>query len=91
MLFVIVLISLYCNFDLKGIVTPVNPDRLYQLLAASNYDITETEFLVKGFREGFDISYDGPTNRRNVANNIPLQVGSKEELWSNSRISSNPQ
>ena len=70
------------NFDLEGIITPVNPDILEQLLVTSNYDSQEMNFLVNGFRHGFDIGYKGPHNRKDMADNIPLQVGSKEELWS---------
>ena len=69
------------NFDLNGIITPVNPDRLEQLLRESHYDEEETEFLCRGFREGFDIGYEGPEDRRDKAANIPIKVGSHAELW----------
>ena len=47
----------------------------------SNYNEKEIEFLRKGFTTGFDIGYEGPINRQSVSENIPLKIGSKEELW----------
>ena len=35
----------------------------------------------KAFATGFDIGYQGPTQCRSCSNNIPLMVGSYEELW----------
>ena len=34
-----------------------------------------------GFKNGFDIGYAGPTERRSETNNIPLRVGTKVQLW----------
>ena len=31
--------------------------------------------------QGFDIGYNGPTERKSESANIPLKIGSKEELW----------
>ena len=50
------------NFDLEKVVTPVDADKLEQLLIETNYDPTETSFVVNGFRHGFDIEYRGPVN-----------------------------
>ena len=69
------------NFDLDGIITPVNVDELERLLVQTNYDKKETEFLVNGFRYGFDIGYKGPMNRKEFSDNIPLRVGNKKILW----------
>ena len=69
------------NLDIRSIVTPVNPDLLEELLIASNYDRDETKFLVEGFRNGFDIGYEGPGDRQDMSNNIPLKIGSKTTLW----------
>ena len=59
----------------------MNADVFEKLLKETNYDPVETEFLVKGFRQGFDIGYRGPERRRSKSKNIPLTVGSKTELW----------
>ena len=37
--------------------------------------------MEKGFSEGFDIGYRGPTNRQSNSKNIPLKVGSEVVLW----------
>ena len=41
------------------------------------------EFLVDGFRNGFDIGYQGLTNRTSQSRNIPFTpgVGDKHQLW----------
>ena len=40
------------NFDLENIVTPIDVNKLEALLKETNYDKTETAFLVEGFRHG---------------------------------------
>ena len=45
------------------------------------YDRDKSANLIKGFTEGFDIGYRGPTNRQNTSNNLPLRVRSCTELW----------
>ena len=69
------------NFNLDDIVTPVKVDELVRLLKLSSYNEKEIEFLRMGFTTGFDIGYEGPINRQSVSENIPLKIGSKEELW----------
>ena len=69
------------NFDLKNIVTPIDVGTLHRFLKETEYDIEETQFLVNGFSEGFDIGYEGPEVRQDKSENIPLQVGTKQELW----------
>ena len=68
---------------LSTIVTPVDVERYEQLLKESFYDQTETDFLVDGFRNGFEIGYQGPQNRQSESNNIPFTpgVGDKTVLW----------
>ena len=69
------------NYDLVNIVTPIRVQVLERLLRESNYDEMETEFLVKGFKFGFELCYRGPTNRRQTARNLPLSCGTTEDLW----------
>ena len=71
----------YENLDLTNIETPLNVNLYEQLLKDTQYDNTETKFLVKGFREGFDIGYQGPTQRQSRSANIPFTVGDKYDLW----------
>ena len=72
------------NHDLSTIITPVNVDVLERLLKASKYNKEETSFLVNGFRNGFDLGYQSPWNRRDTSRNIPFQVGvgDKFDMWS---------
>ena len=62
------------------IVMPVNTHVLEELLIQSNYDAQLTDELVRGFRGGFDIGYRGPLERQDLSNNIPITVGSHEEM-----------
>ena len=39
------------------------------------------EFLIKGFSEGFDISYQGPRERCSTSENIPFSIGDEFEMW----------
>ena len=47
------------NLDLHNVKTPVDVVALEQLLIDSKYDINETRFLVDGFKNGFEIGYEG--------------------------------
>ena len=69
------------NYDLESVVTPINVDVYERLLRESKYPTEEIEFLVKGFREGFSLGYQGPQDRQDTAANIPLNVGSPTILW----------
>ena len=70
------------NLDLENIVTPVKADTLEKLLKEAGYDKEKSEYLVKGFKEGFDLNYQGPlANCRREAPNLKLRIGSKTELW----------
>ena len=70
------------NFDLHNNITPVDSKALEYLLSISKYDVEKTDFLVKGFKSGFDLGYRGPTNVRITSPNLKLTVGSLTELWS---------
>ena len=50
----------YSNMDLENIVTPVKTDRLVELLRQSGYNEELTLKLEDGFRNGFDLGYEGP-------------------------------
>ena len=71
----------YENFDLSQIETPVKVEVLHDLLNQSGYDVVGTEYLVKGFRDGFELEYQGDTKVKMKAPNLRLRVGSKLELW----------
>ena len=56
-------------------------DRYEQLLIESQFDASERQFLVNGFRNGFDIGYQGPATRCSESKNIPFTVGNHVEMW----------
>ena len=71
----------YTNFDLENIVTPLKVHKFAELLHESNYNKEESEFLVDGFTNGFDIGYQGPSVRQSESENIPFDnIGSKERI-----------
>ena len=73
---------MYENLDLSSIRTPVNHDVLESLLKQSNFDKSETEFLIDGFKNGFSIGYEGPEDVKITSPNLKFrEVGSPIELW----------
>ena len=60
------------NLQLNNIVTPIDVNRLRQLLIQSGYDTTKLQELTDSFNSGFDIGYRGPLNRQSQAANIPI-------------------
>ena len=71
----------YENYDLSNIQTPLDADKFEQLLRESEFNSNETQFLVNGFRSGFDLNYQGPRNRQDRSKNIPFTVGNALEMW----------
>ena len=69
------------NLDLDNIVTPVKVDVLTKLLRKTFYPESEILFLEHGFRNGFNIGYEGPMNRQSQSHNLPLWVGNEIILW----------
>ena len=61
--------------------TPIKAEILENQLGAASYQHEEIDFLVRGFKEGFSLGYQGPWNRRDTSNNLPLRVGSSTILW----------
>ena len=62
--------------------TPVNADVFESLLIETNYNTAETQFIVDGFRNGFDIGFRGSIkNLQRNAPNLKLRVGSPTILW----------
>ena len=69
------------NFDMENIHTVVNGKVLVQLLEQANYNRDEIDFIREGFTSGFEIGYEGPTDRQQKAQNLPLSRGTKTQLW----------
>ena len=51
------------NFNIQNIVMPINTVEFENLLKKHKYDKNKTQFLIQGFKEGFDIVYQGPAAR----------------------------
>ena len=67
--------------DLENIVTPVRVGILREYLEISGYDKQKTEFLIKGFTEGFDLGYRGPQDVKLNSPNLKFTIGNELELW----------
>ena len=67
---------------MESIKTPVDVTKLGQLLHDSDYDKTETEFLLDGFKNGFSIGYNGPQDVNITSPNLKFrEVGDHVTLW----------
>ena len=60
---------------------PVNWKVYERLLKESKYDQQQTEYLVKGFKEGFSIGCTAKLKGLQTSPNLKLRVGSQTELW----------
>ena len=70
------------NFDLQTIKTPVNAEKLKELLVLSQYNKDETELLIDGFKNGFSIGYEGPEDVKITSPNLKFrEVGDPIQLW----------
>ena len=71
------------NTDLENIVTPLNIDLFERWLVESGYDKGKTQYLINGFKIGFDLEYQGPWKCKDLSNNIPLRkdIGDETDLW----------
>ena len=67
--------------DLDSIITPLDVTAFEDMLIEANYDAEEMRFLLDGFTNGFDIGYQGPSVRQSYSENIPLSVGTNQDLW----------
>ena len=79
--FLVEWIKEFSNTNLEEIVTPIDCNKLEQLLQEVDYDPKETEYLCNSFRHGFDLGYRGPMKRKDTAPNLPFRVGNATILW----------
>ena len=71
----------YENFDMVNLVTPVKYWELDRLLKESQFDERKTQFLVKGFKQGFSLGYQGPFKVKLDSPNLKLNCGDEIDLW----------
>ena len=62
-------------------VTPVDAVEFEKLLVQGKYPEDKIRFITQGFKEGFPLCYEGPTDVKWRAANLKLNIGSKTELW----------
>ena len=60
---------------------PICVEELQDLLSRTGFCQSKTKQLVAGFRHGFDFGYRGPHKRKDTSPNIPITVGSEQEMW----------
>ena len=60
--------------------SPVNPRILEFYLYLADYDLSESQFLVKGFSEGFTIGHYGALNNTIVENDVSISLLHDEAL-----------
>ena len=76
-------VLMYENFDLETVVTPVNYNKLNQLLKEAGYDKSKRKFWVNGFKKGFSLGYENDCKVQVTSPNLPLNVGDEIDLWNN--------
>ena len=81
LIFVICVLESCFNLDLDSIITPLDVTAFEDMLIEANYDAEEMRFLLDGFTNGFDIGYQGPSVCQSYSENIPLSVGTNQDLW----------
>ena len=70
------------NFDWIAIRTPIKIQELEDLLTESGYPEEKIKFLVKGFKDGFSLGYEGSEHRTDQSPNLLLNdLGTKTDLW----------
>ena len=66
---------------MTSVKTPVDAERLQQLLIETGYDQKKTDDIVRGFKDGFDLGYRGDFNVTKTSPNLKLRVGNETILW----------
>ena len=70
------------NPDIQNIITPVDVNKLKDLLIKSNYPKEKSEFLIEGFSSGFELKYQGQRScLRREAPNLRICIGTLTDLW----------
>ena len=75
------LVDTYTDLNWNNIVTPIKIDQYQYWLEKYEYPTDKINYLLNGFKCGFDIGHRGPLRRKSNSQNIPLSVGSHLEIW----------
>ena len=81
MLILLVEVLMFENFDLSTVATLIDVYAFEALLNEVGYDRERSQFLINGFKNGFDLKYSGPRNITRTALNLKFTIGNKIELW----------
>ena len=74
-------ILFFDNYDLDQLVTPMDAERFNELLVESGYDDELRREVIQGFKEGFDLGYEGPQTIQQESPNLRFRVGDEIDLW----------
>ena len=75
-------VNYFEDYSWDKITTPINVPELHALLKESGYDAVKTEYIINGFTHGLSIGYEGPTDRKDLSDNLPLKgIGMKVDVW----------
>ena len=73
---------LFCeNYDLDTILTPVDINKLMDILHQADFSDEECHFWFRGFTKGFSIVYGGQKEVRLEAKNLKLHYVDEIDLW----------
>ena len=61
--------------------TPIDSRIFSELLQKAGYEPAKIKFLVDGFRNGFDLKYQGPCQIQHYSPNLRFVVGDETEMW----------
>ena len=62
-------------------IIPLDADVFERLLKEAGYNEAETDCIISGFRNGFDIGYKGKVCERTFLPNLKLTLGDEIDLW----------
>ena len=62
-------------------ITPVNVVVFESLLKQAKYEGNKTDYIINGFRNGFELGYEGNRLVKQIAPNLKLRVGDEIDLW----------
>ena len=61
--------------------TLIKADVLELLLNEAGCNPEKANLLCESFQTGFDLHYEGPMNRKNISENLPMRVGNAADMW----------
>ena len=67
--------------NLQNFYTPVDGEKLNELLLESQYNEDKRNFVVKGFKFGFNLGYRGKSKIKINSPNLKIRIGDETDLW----------